>query len=129
MSYAELENIKEQGIDAIVNLCEEFCDLHELEEKSGFEVFYLPIPDEHAPKMPEMEKGLEWLDEAIYLGKKVLVHCHHGVGRTGTFVTAYLLRRGLGMRKAEKILKKLKLIRLIFRSGGCLENLASKKGN
>lgn len=106
MSFAELDNIKEQGIDAIVNLCEEFCDLHELEEQSGFEVFYLPITDEHAPKMEEMEKGLEWLDEAIYLGKKVLVHCKHGVGRTGTFVIAYLLRRGLGMRKAEKILRK-----------------------
>lgn len=105
MSYAELDSIKAQGIDAIVNLCEEFSDLHELEENSGFEVFYLPIPDEHAPKMAEMEKGLEWLDEAIYLGKKVLVHCHHGIGRTGTFVTAYLLRRGLGMKKAEKILK------------------------
>lgn len=108
MSYAELDSIREQGIDAIVNLCEEFCDLHELEENSGFEVFYLPITDEHAPKMEEMEKGLEWLDEAMYLGKKVLVHCKHGVGRTGTFVTAYLLRRGLGMKKAEKLLRKRK---------------------
>ncbi|MGB3212816.1 MAG: dual specificity protein phosphatase family protein [Desulforhopalus sp.] len=108
MSYAELDNIKAQGIDAIVNLCQEFCDLHELEEKSGFEVFYLPIPDENAPEMAEMEKGLEWLDEAIYLGKKVLIHCHHGVGRTGTFVTAYLLRRGFGLKKAGKMLRATK---------------------
>ncbi len=105
MSYAELDSIKEQGINGIVNLCGEFCDLHEIEEKSGFEVFFLPIPDENAPDMAEMEKGLQWLDEAIYLGKKVLVHCRHGIGRTGTFVTGYLLRRGMSMKLAEKKLK------------------------
>jgi hypothetical protein len=55
--------------------------------------------------MAAMEQAVEWLDEAIYLGKKVLVHCRHGHGRTGTFVSAYLLRRGLGLKKAEKILK------------------------
>lgn len=100
MSYAELDAIKAQGINAIVNLCGEFCDLHEIEEKTGFEVFYFPIPDEYAPDMKEMEKALEWLDEAVYLGKRVLVHCRHGIGRTGTFVTAYLLRRGLGLKVA-----------------------------
>ena len=105
MSYADLDSIKTQGIGAIVNLCGEFCDLHEIEEQSGFEVFYLPIPDESAPDMEEMEEALAWLDEALYLGKKILVHCRHGIGRTGTFVTSYLLRKGLGLKVAERKLK------------------------
>lgn len=108
MSYADLDRIKEMGIDAIVNLCGEFSDLHTIEEQSGFEVYYLPIPDEGAPDLEAMEQGLAWLDEAIYLGKKVLVHCRHGIGRTGTFVSAYLLRRGLGLKVAEKKLRHSK---------------------
>lgn len=102
MSFADLDAIKAQGVNAIVNLCGEFCDLHEIEEKSGFEVYFFPIPDENAPDMAAMEQALAWLDEAVYLGKKVLIHCRHGIGRTGTFVTAYLLRRGLGLKVAGK---------------------------
>jgi protein-tyrosine phosphatase/Fe-S-cluster containining protein len=105
MSYAELESIKALGIDAIVNLCAEFSDLHELEASSGFEVYYLPIWDEDIPEIEEMEKALSWLDEAIYLGKKVLVHCRHGIGRTGTFVTSYMIRKGLTLKSASKQLK------------------------
>ena len=70
MSYEELDTIREQGISAIVNLCGEFCDLHQIEEQSGFEVYYLPVADECAPDLEEMEKALEWLDEAVYLNKK-----------------------------------------------------------
>ncbi len=106
MSYDDLDGLKEEGIVAIINLCGEFSDLHELEEKAGFEVFWLPVDDETAPTMDEMEEGLAWLDEAVYLGKKVLVHCRHGIGRTGTFVTAYLLRRGFSMKQAGKMLKQ-----------------------
>jgi len=102
MSFVELDSIKNQGINAIINLCAEFNDLHEIENKSGFEVYYLPIQDENAPDMEDMEKALAWLDEAIYLGKKTLVHCRHGIGRTGTFVTSYLLRKGLGLKVATK---------------------------
>jgi protein-tyrosine phosphatase len=105
MSYEQLDSIKEQGIGAIVNLCAEFCDLHELEENAGFEVYYLPIHDECIPEMEAMEKALHWFDEAIYLKKKILVHCRHGIGRTGTFVSAYLLRRGLGLKLVKKALK------------------------
>ncbi|CCK78588.1 MULTISPECIES: protein-tyrosine phosphatase family protein [Desulfobacula] len=105
MSYAQLDAIKAAGINAIVNLCAEFSDLHDIETASGFEVYYLPVWDEDVPKMEDMEKALAWLDEAIYLGKKVLVHCRHGIGRTGTFVTSYMIRRGIGLKAAAKKLK------------------------
>ncbi len=105
MSYEDLGEIRAAGITAIINLCGEFTDLHTIEEDFGFEVYHLPIPDEHAPAMDELERALEWLDEAIYLGKKVLVHCRHGHGRTGTLISAFLVRKGLGLKKAEKLLK------------------------
>jgi protein-tyrosine phosphatase len=128
MSYAELDSIKLQGIDAIVNLCAEFCDLHEIEEAKGFEVYYLPILDETAPDMEEMEKGLAWMDEAIYLGKKVLIHCRHGIGRTGTFVTSYLLRKGLGLKLASKKLKHTRAAPTNYSQWRLLKKYGKKSG-
>ncbi len=128
MSYEELDSIKEQGIGAIVNLCGEFSDLHQIEKDAGFEVFWLPIPDETAPKMDAMEAGLEWLDEATYLGKKVLVHCKHGIGRTGTFVTAYLLRRGFGLKKAGKMMKTTRANPTNFSQWWLLRKFGKKEG-
>jgi len=108
MSFDDIDVLRGEGINAIVNLCGEFCDLHDIERESGFEVYHLPIPDEGAPDIPQIESALEWLDEAIYLDKKVFVHCRHGVGRTGTFLTTYLLRRGFGLKQAKRTLKTVR---------------------
>lgn len=108
MSHAQLDSLREAGIGAILNLCGEFCDLHDIECEAGFEVYHMPLADEEAPELAELEKALGWLDEAIYLGKKVLIHCRHGIGRTGTVLNAYLLRRGLGHRLAWFKLRTLR---------------------
>jgi len=108
MSFAALDSLRSQGVGAILNLCAEFTDLHSIEAGHGFEVYHLPIEDEQAPDLAELEKALDWLDEAIYLGKKVFIHCRHGIGRTGTVLNAYILRRGLGHRRAWLRLRPLR---------------------
>jgi len=108
MSYAALDSLRAQGVRAILNLCAEFTDLHAIEAAHGFEVYHLPIEDEEAPELAELEKALDWLDEALYLGKKVFIHCRHGIGRTGTVLNAYILRRGLGHRRAWLTLRRLR---------------------
>jgi len=105
LSFNAIEELKKQGIDAVVNLCGEFCDLHLIEAESGLDVYFLPVADESVPDMEEMERALDWVDKRISKGKKVLIHCRHGIGRTGTFVTAYLIRHGLGLKAASKELK------------------------
>lgn len=70
MSYVQMDALKELGVGAILNLCAEFPDLPDIQREYGFDVFYLPVHDEEAPELAEMEKALAWLDEAIYLGKK-----------------------------------------------------------
>lgn len=128
MSYEEFDSIRDQGVNSIVNLCHEYSDLHELEEQAGFEVYYLPTYDEYAPDLDAMEKGLEWLDEALYLKKKVLVHCRFGQGRTGTFTSAYLLRRGLDLKGTKKELKKTKALPSTYRQWKALKRYGKLQG-
>jgi protein-tyrosine phosphatase len=128
MSYDELRAIREQGVDSIVNLCGEYCDLHQIQKDFGFEVYYLPVQDNEAPSLQEVEKALQWLDEAIYLGKKILVHCHLGIGRTGTFVTSYLLRRGFSMKLARRKLKKTRAESTSFNQWWFLRKFGKKEG-
>lgn len=99
-SDGDLEEIKAQGISAIVNLCGECYDLHVIEENGGFRVYFLPLPDESAPEMEELEKTVAWIDESISSGNKVLVHCRFGIGRTGTLVAAYFLSKGYSLKEA-----------------------------
>ena len=108
MSPGQLDHLRDQGIKGILNLCAEFTDLHRIEAEHGFDVRYLPVHDEEAPDLEELEPALAWLDEAVYLGKKVYIHCRHGIGRTGTVLNSYLLRRGLGHKKAGRVLKRLR---------------------
>jgi protein-tyrosine phosphatase len=105
MSSKDLETIKGNGVTAIVNLCAEFPQLHQLEKTYGFSVWYLPVTDDCAPQTTPADAALDWLEEEIHRGAKVLIHCRHGIGRTGTMVSAYLLRKGLTLKAARKVLK------------------------
>lgn len=108
MSRAQLDALRDMHVGCILNLCAELPKLVELEREYGFDTLFLPVVDEEAPQMDALEEALAWVDECLYLGKRVYIHCRHGIGRTGTVLNSYLLRRGLGHRLAARTLRGLR---------------------
>ena len=104
-SHNDLAAIRAQGIAAIVNLCAECYDLCDSEKNAGFDVYFVPVQDEEAPTLEDLEKALAWVEDGISSGKKVLVHCRFGIGRTGTFVAAYLMSKGHSLKAAIRKMK------------------------
>lgn len=60
----------------------------------GVDVYYAPTPDFHPVDLLELHSIVQWINERVERGYRVLVHCHGGVGRSGMVATAYLITRG-----------------------------------
>ena len=60
---------------------------------SGVTVLHLPTPDMGAPDLDEACRLVEEVVELSRRGARVLFHCYAGLGRTGTMLAAYLVRR------------------------------------
>jgi protein-tyrosine phosphatase len=94
---------QKEGIESVVNLLEpHFDDVVRQERAQGFKVLHSPIPDMCSPSIDQLETIVRWIDREINEGKKVLVHCFAGIGRTGTVLTAYLIFKGEEVESALK---------------------------
>ncbi|HEY9723521.1 MAG TPA: dual specificity protein phosphatase family protein [Oscillatoriaceae cyanobacterium] len=95
---ADLDYLASEGITHIVTLTEFAL---ELPPDSVFENHHLPVIDFAAPEHTQTLRFCELMDRAEKAGQRVVVHCLAGIGRTGTFIAAYLMwRDGLTARQA-----------------------------
>ncbi len=100
------------GIDAVVSLLtpEEEQDLdlgREAREAKarGMKFVSFPIPDRQVPNSEtEMAAALEKIDAELSAGRKVVVHCRQGIGRTGLVGACLLITKGLNPERAVKCL-------------------------
>ena len=63
-----------------------------------------PIGDFGLPTPGQMKSILDRIDESLRAGQNIYLHCWGGIGRTGTAVGCYLVRRG---RTGEEALTQL----------------------
>ena len=88
-----LDSLRREGIGAIVSLTERPLDAAPIREFE-FEYLHVPVEDFTAPTAAQIDRVMAFIEGSLEAGHKVLVHCWAGIGRTGTMLACFLVRRG-----------------------------------
>jgi dual specificity MAP kinase phosphatase len=89
-----------QGVSVVVSLQAERHDEATFGNMQPDGYLRLPTLDHTAPTLAQLRMGAAFIDEAVRAGKRVLVHCHAGVGRSTLLCTCYLVYAGMDVEEA-----------------------------
>ena len=110
ISIDNLESLQEQGIASIVTLTEHPLTsqkelTNDVLSNAGIEILHIPVIDQHPPTKEQAQLVLDFVTKMKNQKKPVYVHCHAGVGRTGTMLHAIYLLSGMDLEAAKQKIK------------------------
>lgn len=103
----DLQFLRNQGIDLLVSLTETPADPATLKQH-GIEGVHIPVVDFHAPTQDQLDHYVNTVKAATEAGRQVGTHCHGGMGRTGTFLAALFVSRGMDAEAAIAEIRRLR---------------------
>ena len=93
MSTQHVDLLNENDIGAILDVTAEFDGLDWTAYQEDFAYLNIPVLDHTSPTTEQLLHAINWLDQKIADGQKVVVHCALGRGRSVLVVAAYLLAK------------------------------------
>lgn len=99
--------LRRTGIERIVSLTMEPLDAYQV-ERFSMEVVHLPVPDGGAPTLEQIEEFNALVTRWLRSGKKVVVHCGAGYGRSGTMLACYLVGTGCTSEQAIRRVRRFR---------------------
>jgi len=112
----DIEVLKKHGVELVITLMKyeeldrmKLSHLTEEIRKSHIESIHFPITDKWLPdSIDEFCKIVNQVVGFIKEGKRLLVHCNGGKGRTGLLVVGCLIKLGLSQNEATEIIRKVR---------------------
>lgn len=94
------------GIGAVLDLRAEDVDDAVLLAEHGMHLLHLPTEDWHPPGQDELARATDWVIEQMSDGRKTLIHCGHGIGRSVIVTAAVLVCMGFPWQEAMRIIQR-----------------------
>lgn len=124
---ADLDVLKAQGYTHIVVHLEDYeilaineasggSDYFKEAEQRGMTIIHFPVNDGGVPSIIALHKYVQQVIKLLAEGRRVLVHCRAGLGRTGLFAAACLVAStGMDAQEAMHVVRTV-------RDHRCIEN-------
>jgi len=97
----DFARLRKMGYSVVVSLECDRLNTFEIQD-AGFEHKKICVEDFSAPTLDQVDEFVAFVDSKIAEGKKVLVHCFAGRGRTGTMLAGYLIHQGMSSEAAVR---------------------------
>jgi len=101
----DFTRLRKMGYSVVVSLECDRLNTFEIED-AGFEHKKICVPDFTPPTLDQIDEFVSFVDAKLAEGKKVLVHCFAGRGRTGTMLAAFLIHRGMSLEAAVREIRE-----------------------
>src|SRR5574340_1296257 len=101
----DFARLRRMGYSVVVSLDCSRLNTFEIED-AGFEHRKICVEDFASPTFDQVDEFVGFVDRKLAEGKKILVHCYAGRGRTGTMLAAYLIHRGMSADAAIREIRE-----------------------
>ncbi len=138
LGVKDLQSLKNQNIQVIVTLTEHPLTAQKeitsaILDEFGIISYHAPIVDQTPPDKAQAIETARYINQRRAEGKPVYIHCHAGVGRTGTMLHTLFLVEGMRMFEAQARVRQGKpssqFLMLSDTQQAFLESLAADLGS